>query len=308
MIEVLDGGALSMVQDGGRPGFRHLGIPLSGAADRLSLALANWMVGNPWNYPALETTLGGLKIRCHTDLVAAVAGADMGAQKNGKTVKNFSALSMQAGDNLSLSHPKIGCRAYIALAGGLSAEQFLGSQSTYIPAKLGGIEGRALEVGDRFLLKKQAFIKREIPTGYRPSLSNHIILRAMPGPEFSKLSLASQRALFIKPFMATPQSNRMGCQLKGNRVKLAKPKSMISGPLLPGTLQIPPKGPPILALVDGHCTGGYPRALQVIRADHWQMGQIAPGMKVSFRRAFGDSHTILKHRKAHFGFIDGFEF
>ena len=310
MIEIIQGGIQTSLQDDGRPGHRGRGIPGGGAADKLSFALANWLAGNKWNSPALESTLGGLHLKVHKKVLVGLAGAQMWAQVNGQNVANFTAFPMKAGDILTLSFPRQGCRAYVAVSGGLEGDQFLGSQATYIPAALGGIGGRAVKAGDRFLVKDADRARRQIPTGYVPHISNHAVLRARPGPEFYDLTLASQRHLFVSPFHSTDQTDRMGSRLRGDRIMLSHERSMISGPMLPGTLQVPPEGGPILALVDGHCTGGYPRALQVIRADHWQMGQIGPQMQVSFRRSFADEAEItLRNRNAHYGsLIDGFKF
>ena len=310
MIEVLQSGTRTTLQDAGRPGSRHLGIPQSGAADRLSFALANWMVGNKWNMPGLECTLGGLHLKFHDAAIIGLAGAEMWAQVNGQNINNFTSFPVQAGDILTLSFARKGCRAYIAVAGGLDGDHFLGSVSTYRLGAIGGLEGRALQTGDRFFLKDVDQPRQTIPPGFEPRISNHAVLRAGPGPEYFDMTLASQRHLFISPFHATAQTDRMGARLKGDKISLSKPGSMTSGPMLPGTLQIPPAGGPVLALVDGHCTGGYARVLQVIKADHWIMGQIGPGMQVSFNRCFEDeAPRILKRRTAFYrGLMDGFEF
>lgn len=310
MIEVLQTGTRTTIQDAGRAGHRHIGIPSSGAADKLSFALANWMVGNVWDAPALECVLGGQHFRFVKDGICALAGAEMWAQINGQNVKNFTSFPVKAGDILTLSTARQGCRAYLAIAGGLSGETFLGSVSTYRLAEIGGYEGRELKVGDRLMVREGAGERCQIPMGYTPYISNHIVLRARPAPEFNDLSLASQRHLFISPYFATPHTDRMGARLKGDKLELAKPASMTSGPMLPGTLQVPPNGGPILSLVDAHCTGGYPRAIQIIRADQWLLGQIGPGTQVSFQRSFEpDPPKILKRRNAFYGgLIDDFTF
>lgn len=310
MIEVLQSGTRATLQDAGRPGHRHLGIPTSGAADRLSFAFANWLAGNVWDAPAIECELGGQHFKFHTDTVAALAGANMWAQINGQNIESYTSFAVCKGDILTLSFAREGCRAYLAVAGGLSGEDFLGSVSTYEPAKIGGVEGRALKAGDKFKLKDTANTQRKMPIGYQPQLSNHVVLRARQGPEYFDLDLPSQRHLFVSPFYATAQTNRMGARLKGDKISLEETGSMTSGPMLPGTLQVTPEGSPILALIDGHCTGGYPRVMQVIRADFWLMGQIGPGTAISFQRCFtGDAPVILKRRNSLYGsLIDGFEF
>ena len=310
MIEILQSGTRTTLQDAGRPGLRHLGIPESGAADRLSFALANWMVGNDWRAPALECVLGGQHFRFHKDMIIALAGAEMWAQVNGQNVKNNTAFPVKKNDILTLSFARLGCRAYLAIPGGFKGNIFHGSVATYDAAGIGGIDGGALKTGAQLSVDHSAGSSQIIPIGYQTSLSNHIVLRARPGPEFEDLSLDSQRFLFINPFEATQHTNRMGSRLKGNRIEMASPVSMTSGPLLPGTLQVPADTQPILAMADGHCTGGYPRVLQIIQADHWLMGQIRPGTKISFQRCFArEAIDILKKRNAFYGsLIDGFEF
>ena len=311
MIRVLNGGTQTTVQDAGRPGHRHLGIPTSGAADRLSFAIANHLVGNHWDAPALECALGGLHLRFDQPATIALSGAQMWAQINGMNVEANRALGVEAGDILTLSYARDGCRAYVAVAGGIAAERFLGSVSTYLPAALGGVEGRALRTGDVLQLASEpSGDTNALPKGYAPRLSGHLVLRARSGPEWELLSLESRRYLFTTPFIATPQTDRMGARLRGDRIVTERPLSMTSGPLLPGTLQCPPDGQPILALADGHCTGGYARGLHVIQADQWLLGQIAPGAKVSFRRSFeSEAPEILSLRNAVWSqIIPGFSF
>lgn len=310
MIEVRQAGTRLTIQDAGRAGHRHEGIPRSGAADKLSFALANYMVGNPWDSPALECVLGGQHFRFHTDMIIAIAGAEMWAQVNGQNVKNFSAFKVKSGDILTFSFARIGCRAYLAIPGGFSGDAFLDSVSTYLPASLGGYQGRSLQSNDRLKTSEVSAQTRNVPQSYIPRLSNHFVLRALEGPEFYDLCLPSQRHLYVDPYRATQHTNRMGARLKGNRVVPQETKHMISSPLLPGTLQCPPDGQPILAMTDGHCTGGYLRALQVIRADLWQLGQVRPGSKISFRRSLGDeAFKVLSGRNAYYGsLMDGFSF
>ena len=310
MIEVRQPGTRLTIQDAGRPGYRDLGIPGSGAADKLSFALANSLVGNPWDSPALECVLGGQHFKFHDTHMVGIAGAEMWAQVNGQNVENFTAFKVSSGDVLTFSFARTGCRAYLAVAGGIKGDPFLGSVSTYLPAQLGGFKGRSLQARDELEIGENFGAPRKIAKPYFPVISNHIILRALEGPEFYDLSLSSQRHLFIDPYEATQNTNRMGARLKGNRVVPDVEKHMTSSPLLPGTLQCPHDGQPILALTDGHCTGGYLRALQVIRSDLWLLGQIKPGSQISFRRAIESAPSeILRKRNAWYGnLMDGFTF
>lgn len=311
IITVLNGGTRTTLQDAGRAGHRHEGIPAGGAADRLSFAIANFLVGNDWDTPALECALGGLHLRFERAAIIAVSGAEMWGQINGQNIPINRALNVEKGDILTLSYARAGCRAYIAIAGGLSGEKFLGSVSTYLPAALGGYDGRALKTGDKLTSAGRApYAPQKLPNGYAPKLSKHIILRTQSGPEWDRIHRDGKRFLFTTPFYATDATDRMGSRLKGDKITLEDNRPMISVPLIPGTLQIPPDGAPILTGMDAHCTGGYVRALQVIQADLWLIGQIAPGSAISFRRCFAqDAPDILSSRHAFYsGLIPNFRF
>lgn len=319
MIKVLNGGIRTTIQDAGRQGHRDKGIPTSGAADRLSFAIANHLAGNAWDAPALECALGGLHLQFESAHIIAVSGAEMWGQINGQNIELNKALQVAAGDILTLSHARAGCRAYIAVAGGFKADMFMGSGSTYIPAGLGGYEGRALKAGDKLIIGPNAQTSgRTLPNGYAPYLSKHIILRTLPAPEWDWIDTDGKRYLFTTPFYATDATDRMGSRIKGDKISLIAsdenggeaPPQRVSAPLLMGCLQIPPNGQPILTGVDGHCTGGYARAVQVIQADLWLLGQIAPGSAISFRRALADeASSILRARMAFYsGLIPNFRF
>ena len=311
MLEIKATGAQTSLQDAGRPGHRHLGIPRGGAADKLNFALANWMAGNAWDAPALECTLGGLHVKFHRTATIAIAGAEMNAHLRGRPLKNFSYAEVRAGDELVFKASTKGCRAYMAMQGGLSGTSFLGSVATYPLAKLGGLDGTLLSPGDKIKYANAASqAPRSLPAGFAPVLSEHVVLRVRPSPEVEFLTDVSKRELFIRPFTATRATDRMGTRLDGIKIECLAVDNFVSSPILPGTLQIPPDKRPILALVDGHCTGGYPRAVQVIRADLWLLGQIAPGTKMSFHRCFTeDAPEILSHRNALYGnLIEGFSF
>jgi len=311
IITVLNGGTRTTIQDAGRAGFRHQGIPTSGAADRLSFAIANFLVGNKWNAPALECALGGLHLRFEAAATIAVSGAEMWGQINGQNIAPNRALQVEKGDILTLSYTRAGCRAYIAIAGAIAGDMFLGSASTYIPAALGGFEGRALKAGDKLSLAGDApYATQKLPNGYAPKLSKHIILRTQEAPEWDRIHRDGKRFLFTTPFYATEATDRMGARLKGDKITLIDERSMVSAPLIPGSLQIPSNGAPILTGIDAHCTGGYVRALQVIQADLWLIGQIAPGSAISFRRSFDHAAPdILAARHAFYsGLIPDFRF
>ena len=302
MIEVLNSGAESLVVDLGRPGLRHLGVPLSGAADRLSFQLANWLVGNAPGAAAIECALGHATFRFTAPTRFAVAGATAALTLDGTPIAPLKTHTAPHGSTLTLGPATAGTRLTIAVAGGVEGASHFGSRSTYAPARLGANGGRVLAKGDTLETGTQLNPANTLPPGFAPRLSNHLTLRTRPVSEADHLTFAAQRRLFTKAWTASPQTNRMGTRLDGGTLTLETSRDMTSSPLLPGTLQVPPGGAPILSLVDSHCTGGYARALQVISADVWLAGQIGPGTRISFTRAStADAANALRAQAALWG-------
>jgi biotin-dependent carboxylase-like uncharacterized protein len=318
MLSVIKAGIETTLQDAGRAGLRTAGIPQSGAADRLSFAAANAALGNHWDAPALEIAMGGLSLLAQETMRLAISGADMSAQINGKALRRDAAFTLQTGETLSFGFAPIAARSYLAVSGGFNGEVFEGSRATYVPAGLGGIKGRVLIAGDILtgLGAPSPHSEMALPKDLRPRLSKTILLRVQKGPEFlSHVNGDSQRRFFTDRFVAAAQSNRMGARLaisgnSGAPLGLSDKTPLTSSPLLPGSLQITPDGTPILSGIDSHCTGGYVRALSVIAADHWLLGQIAPGSQIYFRRvttraaldALAQRNMIYRH------YIAGFRF
>ena len=316
-LEIIHPGVKTTLQDAGRPGFRALGIPQSGAADRLSFALANYGIGNPWTAPALEISLGGLKLKAHEATRMILTGAPRTAKCGDKTIPFYKAFTLNKGDILDVSIGHISAHSYLAVAGGLVGQMFKGSCATYSPAAIGGLKGSPLAAGDQ-IEKANIATKSEpvVDPVYRPHLGRSVVLRVQKGVEFeSHLSADTQRRLFTTVLTADAQTDRMGAFLRFAQkdepaCSLSDKTPLTSSPLLPGTLQITSNGTPILSGVDSHCTGGYVRALSVIPADHWIMGQIAPGTRVSFRRErSATAEEALSYRNQIYGqLIDGFHF
>ena len=286
-----------------------MGVPLSGAADRLSLQLANWIVGNAPDAGAVECALGGLSVRAEADCRVAVCGADCEVGVDGRAVPQWQAVDIAKGEVLSCGATRLGARIYLAIAGGVKGERHFGSLSTYPPARLGANGGQPLGQGDELSFGEIQGGPNALPEGFRPRMSNHVTLRVRSVGEYERLSAEAQRRLFVRPWTASKQTSRMAARLEGCELMLEDNTPMVSGPLLPGTLQVPPDGRPILSLVDGHCTGGYVRAVQVIASDMWLAGQIGPGTRVSFTRAFADAvpEVLDKHLALWGSLVEGYE-
>jgi biotin-dependent carboxylase-like uncharacterized protein len=278
-FRVLKPGLQTTVQAGPRTGLRHLGVPAAGAADALSLALANRLVGNLLLAPGLETTLNGVTIRFEDDGFIAITGARAKAWLNGGRVKLHRTLAVARGDELEIGPARLGVRNYLAVAGGIIVEEVLGSASTYLPAGFGGFQGRALRSGDVVATapveKTPEMLKT--PKEFRPLSSQSWALRACDGAEVDLLSKESRFDLFDTNFTVGRRADRMGLQLEGARFEVTSAGRLASAPVFPGTIQCPEDGEPFLLSIDAQTIGGYPRVAQVARADRHLIGQLRPG-------------------------------
>ena len=278
-VTVVKPGLQTTIQADPRTGRRHLGVPASGAADPLSLALANKLVGNPLFAPSLEITLTGLSLRFDRDEHIALTGGKAKARLNGERVKLHRTLTVRAGDELNVGTCKAGARNYLAVAGGFTGVDVLGSESTYLPAGLGGYLGRALRTGDRLATGpvSQPPVELKTPKGFRPRASTSWAVRACHGPEIDSLGKEGSFDLFDTNFTIGNRADRMGMRLEGVRFDVTSSGRMPSRPVFPGTIQCPEGGHPFLLTVDAQTTGGYPRVAQVARADRHLLGQLRPG-------------------------------
>ena len=286
-IAVVKPGLQTTVQSRPRTGLRHMGVPASGAADPLSLALANRLVGNAWDAPALEVTLLGPTLRFNMDCPFAITGGNFALTLRGKPVQPHVTIFAKAGDTLTVGGSGQGARCYVAFAGGLSADVLLGSASTYLPGELGGLAGRSLKKGDELNLHADSSVVTEIntPAEYRLPVSSSWALRACDSFETCRLTGESRERLFESNWTVGRRADRMGLQLHGTRLDVSSDGHMPSAPVFPGTVQCPESGSPFMLSVDAGTVGGYPRVAQVMRADRHLLGQLQPG-----------DHVRLLHR------------
>lgn len=286
MIVVEAPGLLTTVQDLGRPGFAHLGVSASGAADALALRAGNRLVGNDENTPALEMTLAGGTFRFEQDAVVALAGADFGSE----TWRPF---EVKAGEALRLGQSRAGARCYLCVRGGIDAPRVLGSASVHV---LTGLGGQPLQRGD---------ILRIGPPPQRPPLWSGLRwdhdrlapLRVTRGPQADWF----RRGLDGLTYHVREESNRMGLRLKGPRF-LQRGEMLTEGAPL-GAVQIPPGGEPLILFVEHQTTGGYPKIANVISADFWRLGQLRPRDPVRFETVtFERARALLLEQEA---WLDG---
>lgn len=276
-ITVLKPGLQTTIQSRPRVGLRHLGVAANGAADPLSLALANRLLGNAWDVPALEATLLGPTLRFDVDCAFALTGALAAASLNGRPVEFHQTSFAAVGDELVIGAAEKGARVYLAVAGGIVAEQVLGSKSTYLLAELGGYQGRALEEGDKLEVSPVSSTRLRTPDEFRPPLVSSWALRACASFEISQLDEESRDKLFNTNWTVARRADRMGLQLEGATLAISSGGRMPSAPVFPGTVQCPESGSPYVLSVDAGTVGGYPRVAQVARLDRHLLGQLRPG-------------------------------
>jgi antagonist of KipI len=284
-VIIQSAGILTTVQDLGRFGYQRYGMPVSGAMDIFSYKLANLLVGNNANEACLEITVTGPELLFTGKSAVALCGADMEPQKNGMPADMNKTIEINSGDRLSFRGLKNGCRCYIAFAGGINITPVMGSRSTYLRAKIGGIEGRALRAGDELSLGESGNMIRilEIPRKFLPAYKHSQTIRICPGPEISRFGLQGIQQLLTSEYIVTDNSDRMGYRLKGSIIKHKSSNAdIISAGISAGTIQVPGDGQPVILLADRQTTGGYSRIANVISADLTLVAQMIPGDHIRF--------------------------
>jgi len=284
-LVVVRPGLLTTVQDLGRWGHQAAGVPVAGAMDTYSLRLANSLVGNLDGAASLEVTLLGPSLRAEAPLVVAVAGAVFDLTVDDRPVPHGAALDLAAGSVLRFGERRAGTRAYLAVAGGVATPVVLGSRSTHLVSRLGGLEGRALLTGDVVPVGAVAIppvrrtTRAPLPVA---QTSGERRLRVLLGPQDDWFTTSSLDALLGAAFTVSPRSDRMGFRLDGPALLTRRPEELVSEPVAFGALQVPPGGAPILLMADRQTAGGYPKIATVITADLPLAGQLAPGDAVRF--------------------------
>lgn len=295
-IEVVKPGLATTVQDAGREGYYHLGIPLSGALDQYSFLAANLLVGNDENAAALECTLLGPELAFRRDAIVAVAGADLQPKVNGDPRPGHEAFPVKSGDVLSFAFLKAGARAYLAVAGGIDVPVVLGSRSTYGLGAFGGFRGRALQVGDVLPVGKPgplARAGRKLAAELRQSLTRELELRVMPGLYYHRLTEQSAHDFFEDVWSVAPEADRIGYRYRHGRPLRWKerkqpfgagsdPSNIVDAGYPFGSIQVPGGLEPIVLHRDAVSGGGYAMIGTVISADMDAIAQMQPNNKARF--------------------------
>lgn len=308
-IKVHSAGLSTTVQDLGRPGYYHIGIPLSGAMDREALRSANLLVGNDENAAGLEVVFMGPELEFTAPATVAVTGGEIPPKLNGKPRETWTSFAVKAGDVLSFDFLKAGARAYIAVSGGIDVPVILGSRSTYTLGALGGHQGRKLASGDELPVgsaSNSGAAGLTIPAPLRRMPGSPATLRILPGLYWHRITEDAGKHFLADTWKVAPEADRIGYRFRGGQ-KLAfvdrkppfgagsDPSNIVYACYPYGSIQVPGGTEPIVLHRDAVSGGGYFMVGTVISADMDLIGQLQPHMPAQFVAV--DMAAALKARK-----------
>lgn len=285
MIKIINPGFFTTVQDEGRWGYQAYGMPVAGAMDRYAYRVANLLVGNKTSAAAIEMTVLGATFKFEETCLVAACGANMQVKVNGTPVNNWSAFIVNAGSEVKFEYGLSGCRAYLAVRGGIDVPPVLDSRSTYTRAKVGGFEGRTLQPGDILTAAKDTDFEaqpRTLDAKYIPQYSEQIDLKVMLGPQDDMFTPEALNTFLNSTYTMTEDADRMGCRLEGEKIAHAGKADIVSDALALGSIQVPAHGMPIIMVADRQTTGGYPKIATVVSTELWKLAQAKPGDKIRF--------------------------
>jgi biotin-dependent carboxylase-like uncharacterized protein len=308
-INVISAGISTTIQDLGRPGYYHLGIPIGGAMDRLAMRAANLLVGNDEGAAGLEAVFVGPELEFTEDAVVAVCGAELPPKVDGEARETWTAFEVKSGQVLSFDFLQSGARACIAISGGIDTPPALGSRSTYAIGALGGVDGRGLLPGDSLPLGTahgEGRAGKSVPSALRRGPGNPAELRVLPGLYWHRITEPAQNGFFEDTWKVANEADRMGYRFQGGRklefVEREQPfgagadPSNITDACYPyGSVQVPSGTEPIILHRDAVSGGGYFMIGTVISADMDLVGQLQPHSQTRFVRV--DMETALRARK-----------
>jgi antagonist of KipI len=279
-------GLQTCVQDLGRPGYGAMGVSPSGAADAVSLRLANLLVGNAAGAAALELTLSGGSYLFPEGGVVALAGSDFAPMLNGHAVGMSVPHAVMPGGKVSLGQTRGGARCYLSVAGGVRVRPVMGSASTHLLSGLGGFEGRALRKGDVLEIgaPTKRLPRRKLGAKAREVFRPRKTLRVTEGPQFDWFLDTAHHTLLHTAFRVTEEADRLGLRLDGPALVMRTAQEMISEGVSLGAVQVTPLGQAILLFVEQQTAGGYPKIANVIGADLFCIGQLRPRDEIRFER------------------------
>ena len=311
-IKVNAPGLATMVQDLGRPGYYHLGIPLSGGMHRVALRAANLLVGNDEGAAVLEAVFMGPELEFTADATVAVTGAELPPKVNGEVRETWTSFRVKAGQVLSFDYLKKGARAYIAISGGVEVPVVLGSRSTYALGALGGHEGRKLQAGDQLPVGTISRSVREgtsVPAALRRGPGNTAELRMLPGLYWHRITDGAGRQFFEDTWKVALEADRIGYRFKGGKALEfvprtppfgagSDPSNIVDACYPYGSIQVPGGTEPIVLHRDAVSGGGYFMVGTVISADMDLIGQLQPHTPTRFVKVDLKTSLAARHDRA----------
>ena len=319
MLHIDKEGLQTTVQDLGRKGFQKYGVIASGVMDSYAHRLANILVGNKETEPTIEVTLMGPHMTFLADCLFSLTGGNLSPSIDGIPIKMWRPIFARKGCRLSFGKPVSGCRSYLAVSGGISVSEVMGSQSTYLRAGIGGFNGRALQKGDVIPIgdctnrlrgfmdslakgpKDSTFIQVDwtLMAKAIPTYQSEATVRVIEGRQAYLFDEKSKDAFFNQAFQVSSDSDRMGYRLKGPEIPLIEPKELLSEAVSFGSVQVPPDGQPIILMADRQTTGGYPKIGQVATIDLPKVSQLKPGEFIRFEKISLEEaqQALVKERK-----------
>jgi biotin-dependent carboxylase-like uncharacterized protein len=298
-FRVISPGSFTTVQDRGRYSFIDRGVPPSGVLDPYAYRMANLLAGNPVDAAVLEITVMGPALEVLGETDVALTGAHMAVTVNQTAAPMWQTIRLSKGDVIRIRQAKSGCRSYLAVTGGIDVPPVMGSRATCVKAKIGGVEGRVLRKDDvlaRFPAEPLAR-GRKLSADFIPSYPPEIVLRTIAGPQ-EEVFASGLETFFGGTYEVTSEADRMGYRLQGPPVHHDEgfPQSIISEPTVPGNVQLPADGQPIILLVE-QTTGGYTKIATVISTDLSKIAQAVPGNRVRFQRVtLEEAHGIYREQ------------
>ncbi len=299
VIEVVEPGLLTTVQDMGRYGYMRYGVPTAGAMDTYALRVANILVGNPENHACLEMTIAGPKLRFLADALISITGADMAPNLDGSPMHTWRSVLVAQRTTLSFKGLKQGSRAYLAVAGGIDLPRVMDSRSTYLKAGFGGLDGRALAAGDvlstHTLSPPLDLEGRRAP---QPSYPHELELRVILGPQNNAFTSRGIETFLNSTYTITPLSDRMGYRLEGPKIEHKSSPDIVSDGIAFGAIQVAGDGQPIALMADRGTSGGYAKIATIISVDAGRLAQSIPGDEVRFMAVeIEEAHKVLRYQE-----------
>jgi antagonist of KipI len=300
LVEILNPGLLTTIQDKGRVGWQAHGVSVSGAADSYSMMIANALVGNDGDAPIIEFVMVAPTLFFSRDCVVATAGANFSFTIDDIPLPNGRPVKIFAGSTLKGGRSSRGAYGYLGVSGGMCIDKLMGSASTDTGSHFGGIAGRRLKSSDKIFFREQADsftpFKSIESQGDLPFISTNwsvkelfgvetapeILLRFIPSKRWDDLSIQARKIFLSNTYRVTNQSSRMGIRLAGKKIELEQVELQPSEPVVMGTIQVPPNGQPIVLSVDRQTIGGYPSIGAIISIDRMNLVQSQPGSSIRF--------------------------